>query len=218
MCIRDRVCDLRNGAESQINMKDYQIIVEQYPAKISKEQFCKIAHLKKSTAAYYLLNGLVPCEIHNTSTHKYSIAISDVLIFLTDRVRHPQKYCIQKERAAASSWWMEDKVRAAMKTFYADHFSNMPDLVTCKQIYIMTGHDQKTAANWIHHCEVRSFKSGNTYRVVKADVIKYITSAEYLKRSNFPRQYFTNMRLFEERFIKNTEKESPPSTVSIKIR
>ena len=50
---------------------------------ISLEQLYKMLHISKRKAAWMLQNGIIPCEIRNTPTHKYSVRKEDVLAYIT---------------------------------------------------------------------------------------------------------------------------------------
>ena len=49
---------------------------------ISLEQLYKLLHISKRKAAWMLQNGIIPCEIRNMPTHKYSIRKEDVLAYI----------------------------------------------------------------------------------------------------------------------------------------
>ena len=54
---------------------------------ISLEQLYKMLHISKRKAAWMLQNGIIPCEIRNTPTHKYSIRKEDVLAYMEKSAR-----------------------------------------------------------------------------------------------------------------------------------
>ncbi len=49
---------------------------------ISLKQLYKMLHISKRKAAWMLQNGIIPCEIRNTPTHKYAIRKEDVLAYI----------------------------------------------------------------------------------------------------------------------------------------
>lgn len=63
----------------------YAYLLAEYPETISKEQLCKIIHVRKYTALYYLESKLLPCVDTGKATHRYSIRMSDVVTMLEDR-------------------------------------------------------------------------------------------------------------------------------------
>ena len=58
---------------------------------ISLEQLYKMLHISKRKAAWMLQNGIIPCEIRNTPTHKYSVRKEDVLAYMAKSEREKRK-------------------------------------------------------------------------------------------------------------------------------
>ena len=58
---------------------------------ISLEQLYKMLHISKRKAAWMLQNGIIPCEIRNTPTHKYSVRKEDVLVYMAKSEREKRK-------------------------------------------------------------------------------------------------------------------------------
>lgn len=50
--------------------------------EISLEQLYKMLHISKRKAAWMLNNGIIPCQIRPTKTHRYVILLEDVEIYL----------------------------------------------------------------------------------------------------------------------------------------
>lgn len=50
--------------------------------EISLEQLYKMLHVSKRKAAWMLQNGIIPCRIRSTATHRYIIRLEDVEIYL----------------------------------------------------------------------------------------------------------------------------------------
>ena len=50
--------------------------------EISLEQLYKMLHISKRKAAWMLQNGIIPCEIRPTKTHRYVIQMEDVQVYL----------------------------------------------------------------------------------------------------------------------------------------
>ena len=58
---------------------------------ISLEQLYKMLRISKRKAAWMLQNGIIPCEIRNTPTHKYTIRKEDVLAYMAKSEREKRK-------------------------------------------------------------------------------------------------------------------------------
>ena len=50
--------------------------------EISLEQLYKMLHVSKRKAAWMLQNGIIPCHIRPTKTHRYAIRLEDVEAYL----------------------------------------------------------------------------------------------------------------------------------------
>ena len=72
--------------------EQYELILEEYPECISKEQMYKLCHISKYTAQYLLESGLVPSTCSGKKTRKYKIATSDVVRYLQEREIIPERY------------------------------------------------------------------------------------------------------------------------------
>lgn len=64
---------------------------------VSKEQFCKLAHVRKANALKLIQSGLIPYIDIGDQTHRYLIRQSDAEAYLTDRAHDPAKYSFQRE-------------------------------------------------------------------------------------------------------------------------
>ena len=73
-------------------MPDYSFLLSKYPEFVTKDQFYRICHISKNTALYYIKNGFIPCIDSGKKTRRYKIAIKDIIFFLEDRDKNPEKY------------------------------------------------------------------------------------------------------------------------------
>ena len=66
------------------------------------------------------------------------------------------------------------------RKFYEVKFADYPDLVNTKQlIQMLGGINEKTARGLIWRKEMKTFRCGNKYQIVKASVIDYLVSDSY---------------------------------------
>lgn len=82
--------------------REIQTLLIRYPDGVNKEIFRKVCHLSPRVAQYLLESGLVPCVIKPQRTHRYSVKTADMVAFLRDRERHPEKYGLPAERNKTS--------------------------------------------------------------------------------------------------------------------
>ena len=63
----------------------YEKIRKLYPEYISKDQLYVICKIAKRSAKYLLDNGIIPCIDSGKKTHRYRIALEDVITYLKQR-------------------------------------------------------------------------------------------------------------------------------------
>ena len=78
--------------------KEIQALFIRYPEGINKEVFRKTCHISPRMAQYLLESQLVPCEIKAQRTHRYWIATADMVAYLRDREKHPERYFYPSQR------------------------------------------------------------------------------------------------------------------------
>ena len=66
--------------------------LKRYPEEISKEQMCRLCHISKRVAKYYLDNGVIPCRNSGQATHTYAIKTRDAITFLRRRDACPEAF------------------------------------------------------------------------------------------------------------------------------
>lgn len=76
--------------------KDIKVLFIRYPEGVNKEVFRKTCHISPRMAQYLLESQLVPCEIKPQRTHRYWIATADMVAYLRDREKHPERYYYAK--------------------------------------------------------------------------------------------------------------------------
>lgn len=159
--------------------QQYKKLLKQYPEYVSKEQMRLICHISKRTARYLLKSGLVPCIDSGKSTRNYKIKTVDIVKYLQDREKIPEKYkCVQstsrdtyREIAGLSTEYLS--------MYYEELFKNHPDIVTVTEIAQMTGFDRGCITGWLKDKKIMSFKIKGAYRVPKASVLQFLVSSEY---------------------------------------
>ena len=140
-----------------LNMKNGEII--------SLEQLYKMLHISKRKAAWMLQNGIIPCEIRNTPTHKYSVRKKDVLAYMAKSEREKRKEIpvgifnakkTNNPRRTESTdsdcggyfvdthYKLRGKERARFKKMLEDLLSAVPDTLTVDEGAELTGYHRRT--------------------------------------------------------------------------
>ena len=67
-------------------------MLEEFPEKLSGEQVRKILHIGKKKCAWMLNNGFIKCQNNGKKSRKYTVLKKDLLAFIDDSTKHPEKY------------------------------------------------------------------------------------------------------------------------------
>jgi excisionase family DNA binding protein len=137
---------------------------------ISLEQLYKMLHISKRKAAWMLQNGIIPCEIRNTPTHKYSVRKEDVLAYMAKSEREKRKEIpigifnakkTNNPRRTESpdsdcggyfddtNYKLRGKERARFKEMLEDLLSAVPDTLTVDEVAELIGYHRRTILRYI---------------------------------------------------------------------
>jgi len=182
-------------------MADFSFLKKNYPKTVSKEQFRIICHISKSTAKYYLDNGLIPCVDSKKKTRRYKIKLIDIIKFLENRETNPSKYYLpnhfnnpflpgeqrqQKKAPHSGKYTNAYKLKAVSdvpdyQRYLRQQFREYPDMMTTKQLRQLTGHSIIVIISWCKGKKVRYIFQGQTYYIQKQSVISYLHERELQK-------------------------------------
>ena len=134
-------------------------ILDEYPDIMNKEQMYKVCGISKSTARYLLESGIIPCTDTGKKTHRFLIKKDDVIKYMKDRERCPDKY-------RAPALWYKDGVSSAklscstflcsadlppekIREYYSNKLKIYRELMTVDQIKLFTGFSKTAVNGWI---------------------------------------------------------------------
>lgn len=179
-------------------MSSYSFLIDKYPEYVTKDQFYRICHISKKTALYYLENGFIPCIDSGKKTRRFKIAIKDIIIFLEDRDKNPEKYYLPnhynnpflpseirqykaKPQAKNNKYFYKLKRFNEVKDYQKyleQQFSDYPDMMTRYQVQQITGHSIDTIRLWCQFDKVRYIRHHSTYLLQKKSIISYLFRRE----------------------------------------
>ena len=114
-------------------MREYFIDGIRY---ISKEQFCKLAHVRKANVLKLIQSGLIPYIDIGNQTHRYLIRQSDAEAYLTDRAHDPAKYSFQRKSRIQTYPDKFDRNFANELSQYASVlWKDEPQMLTVQQVH-----------------------------------------------------------------------------------
>lgn len=131
-------------------------------------------------------------------TRRYTIAIKDIVRFLEDRNRNPEKYYLPnhynnpflpkearryRAKPRTGSYKYSYKLKRMKEVpdyrkYLEQQFSHYPDMMTREQVEQITGHSAKTISLWCKSEKIAYIRQQNTYHLQKKSVIDYLFSRE----------------------------------------
>ena len=164
---------------------------------ISLEQLYKMLHISKLKAAWMLQNGIIPCEIRNTPTHKYSVRKEDVLaymakserekrkeipvgIFNAKKTNNPRRTESQGSDCGGyfddTNYKLRGKERARFMEMLEDLLSAVPDTLTVDEVVTLTGYSRKTILRYVQRKYIYAVNIMGKYFISKQSIINYLAT------------------------------------------
>ena len=171
---------------------------------ISLEQLYKMLHISKRKAAWMLQNGIIPCEIRNTPTHKYSVRKEDVLaymeksarekrseipvgIFNAKKTNNPRRTESPDSNCGGyfddTHYKLRGKERARFKEMLEDLLSAVPDTLTVDEVVKLTGYSRKTILRHVQRKYIYAVTIMGKYYIFKSSVINYLSTDKAFKNT-----------------------------------
>ena len=171
---------------------------------ISLEQLYKMLHISKRKAAWMLQNGIIPCEIRNSLTHKYSIRREDVLAYIAKSEREKRKEIpvgifnakkTNNPRRTESQgsdcggyfddthYKLRGKARAMFKEMLEDLLSAVPDTLTVDEIVELTGYSRTTILRYVRKKYIYAVTIMGKYYISKYSIINYLATDKAFKNT-----------------------------------
>ena len=164
---------------------------------ISLEQLYKMLHISKRKAAWMLKNGIIPCEIRESLTHKYSIRKEDVLAYMAKSDREKRKEIpvgifnakkTNNPRRTESqgldcggyfddtNYKLRGKERARFKEMLEDLLSAVPDTLTVDEVAELTGYHRRTILRYVQRKYIYAVNIMGKYYISKHSIINYLAT------------------------------------------
>ena len=184
---------------------------------ISLEQLYKMLHISKRKAAWMLQNGIIPCEMRNTQTHKYFIKRKDVIeyinkneiakqqeipigIFNSNRTTNPHRTESQDSVCGGSFYSFEiilnDEEREQFKQMLENLLKEIPDVLTVKEVAELTGYNRKTILRYAEKKYIFAINLKGKLYISKQSLIEYLSSDKALKNTQKSEWYEKIILLF----------------------
>ena len=165
--------------------------------KISLEQLYKMLHISKRKAAWMLQNGIIPCEIRATATHKYVIRFEDVEAYLacsrTARRKEipvglfnakPRKSPHPTEPQGSDGRGyipepvlsLRGKERARFKALLEDALADLPDSLTIDEAAEAIGYGRSMVLYHVRKKRIYADKVRGRWMVAKSGLVQFLAT------------------------------------------
>ena len=174
--------------------KEIQAMLIRYPDGVNKEMFRKICHISPRMAQYLLETQLVPCEIKAQRTHRYWIATADMVAYLRDREKHPERYFYPNQRdngehePKRKHRRIKDRpskyqLQALTDSDYAqaclEAVENCPDVMTIEQARRIIGYSYKSYLSWIQDKKLICVNIRGQHLVPRLALYEFMLSSHF---------------------------------------
>ena len=168
-------------------MKNYSHLKRQYPGYISLDQFYKICKIAKRSAKYLVDNGIVPAIDSGKKTHRYQIAIEDVIAYLRRRDREgsliPAGATSSREPSDSKRSYSQVVARGQereLAKYFAEVYADYPDVLTTDDMAAMVGMHKKSFMRILKDGHIKVLASEPRYIVPKAYFWDFIASRRFI--------------------------------------
>ena len=165
--------------------------------EISLEQLYKMLHISKRKAAWMLNNGIIPCQIRPTKTHRYIILREDVEAYLQKKRAErrkeipvgifnakptKQKVVINNNRPMDSADIGEcfvtiaDECRGAFRDHVERRLRYFPDALTADKAAEIIGYSPHTVLSYIRQKRIFAVQISGKYILPKSALVEFIIS------------------------------------------
>ena len=191
---------------------------------ISLEQLYKMLHISKRKAAWMLQNGIIPCEIRNTPTHKYSVRKEAVLAYMakSDRERRKEipvgifnaKKTNNPRRTESpgsdcggyfddTNYKLRGKERARFKEMFEKLLSAVPDTLTVDEVGELTGYNRTTILRYTRKKYIFAVNIMGKLYISKDSIINYLATDKAFRNTQKSEWHRMMIQIFAENSLIN---------------
>ena len=163
--------------------------------EMSLEQLYKMLHVSKRKAAWMLNNGIIPCQIRPTKTHRYIILREDVEVYLQKKRAErrkeipvgifnakptKQKVVINNNRPmdtvdlAECFITIADECKDDFRTHVEKRLQYFPDAITADKAADIMGYAKNTVHSYIQQKRIFAVQISGKYIVPKSALVEFL--------------------------------------------
>ena len=165
--------------------------------EISLEQLYKMLHISKRKAAWMLNNGIIPCQIRPTKTHRYIILREDVEAYLQKKRAErrkeipvgifnakptKQKVVINNHHPMDTVNVMEcyitiaDECKDEFKAHVEKRLRYFPDAITADKAGEIMGYSRNTVITYIQQKHIFAVQISGKYIIPKSALVEFLVT------------------------------------------
>lgn len=163
--------------------------------ELSLEQLYKMLHVSKRKAAWMLNNGIIPCQIRPTKTHRYIILREDVEAYLQKKRAErrkeipvgifnakptKQKVVINNNRPmdtvdlAECFITIADECKDDFRTHVEKRLQYFPDAITADKAADIIGYAKNTVHSYIQQKRIFAVQISGKYILPKSALVEFL--------------------------------------------
>ena len=188
--------------------------------EISLEQLYKMLHISKRKAAWMLQNGIIPCRIRPTKTHRYAIRLEDVEAYLQKKRAERRKEIPvgifnakpTKQTVVINNHHPVDTVRISecyvtiadeCKEAFRDHVETrlryFPDAFSVDKAAEIMGYAKSTVLAYIQQKRIFAVQISGKYIVPKSALVDFLVDDFAFEIVHKSTRHMNTILLFTEK-------------------
>ena len=160
------------------------------PQVLSGEQVRCVLHISKRKCAWMLNNGFIKCQNTGKRTRKYTVMKEDLLTYIEDSEKHPEKYVTPYAEFSTVKYGKTRKPQphktgfpsslpVGFRPWLEKEFETIPDTLTIPQVIATTGYTDNTINRWLRQGHLKSVQTQTTKIIPKLWLIDFYCSHAY---------------------------------------
>ena len=185
---------------------------EGLPTVLSGEQVRTVLHISKRKCAWMLNNGFIKCENTGKKTRKYAVKLTNLIEFIEDSEKHPEKYQTPYAEFSSakygkhptktqpySGYGFPKTVPENFAEWLGKEFENIPDALTPSEITAVTGYTDNSVDRWLRRGWLKSVQVQTGKIIAKQWLIEFYCNYGYTiakisdKHIALMKKYFKSM-------------------------
>ena len=157
------------------------------PQVLSGEQVRCALHISKRKCAWMLNNGFIKCQNTGKRTRKYTVLKEDLLTYMEDSAKHPEKYVtphaefstVKYNKTRPRKTGFPSSLPSDFRPWLEQEFENVPDALTVPQVIATTGYTDNSVDRWLRQGHLKSVQTQTTRIIAKEWLIDFYCSYAY---------------------------------------